>query len=72
MEEALKRLGDREKAVGVVGSSVVQTEQLLRDLEALDTQARVSGADSQGRSVSAAGAADVCVLLRRRRPVHRW
>lgn len=42
MEEVLKRLSDQEKAVGFVGSTVVQTEQLLRDLEVLDTQARVS------------------------------
>lgn len=45
MEEVLKRLSDQERAVGFVGSTVVQTEQLLRDLEVLDTQARVSNVD---------------------------
>lgn len=45
MEEVLKRLSDQEKAVGFVGSTLVQTEQLLRDLEVLDTQARVSNVD---------------------------
>lgn len=41
----LKRLSNQEKAVGFVGSTVGQTEQLLRDLEVLDTQARVSNVD---------------------------
>lgn len=45
MEEVLKRLSDQEKAVGLVGSTVVQTEQLLRDLEVLDTQVQVSNVD---------------------------
>lgn len=45
MEEVLKRLSDQEKAVGFVGSTVIQNEQLLRDLEVLDTQARVSNVD---------------------------
>lgn len=45
MEEVLKRLSNQEKAVGFVGSTVGQTEQLLRDLEVLDTQARVSNVD---------------------------
>lgn len=46
MEEVLKRLSAQEKAIGFVGSTVVQTEQLLRDLEVLDTQARVSSVDN--------------------------
>ncbi|XP_056911395.1 proto-oncogene DBL isoform X7 [Takifugu flavidus] len=47
MEEVLKRLSDQERAVGFVGSTVVQTEQLLRDLEVLDTQAREEMARAQ-------------------------
>lgn len=49
MEEVLKRLSEQEKAVAFVGTTVLQTEQLLSDLEVLDTQARVSGVHSNGR-----------------------
>lgn len=38
----LKRLSEQEKALACVGTTVVQAEQLLMDLELLDTQARVS------------------------------
>lgn len=48
MEEVLRRLSEQEKALAFVGTTVVQTEQLLRDLEALDTQARVSRIRHEG------------------------
>uniref|UniRef100_A0A671VM79 MCF.2 cell line derived transforming sequence b n=1 Tax=Sparus aurata TaxID=8175 RepID=A0A671VM79_SPAAU len=39
MEEVLERLINQEKDIGLVGTTVVQTEQLLRDLETLDNRA---------------------------------
>lgn len=42
MEEVLERLTDQEKDIAFVGTTVVQTEQLLRDLETLDTCAQVT------------------------------
>uniref|UniRef100_H3CLF3 MCF.2 cell line derived transforming sequence b n=1 Tax=Tetraodon nigroviridis TaxID=99883 RepID=H3CLF3_TETNG len=47
MEEVLRRLGEQEKAVAPVGTTVVQAEQLLRDLELLDTQAQEEMARAQ-------------------------
>lgn len=41
MDDALKRLTEQEKDIDFVGTTVAQTEQLLRDLEMLDTQAQV-------------------------------
>ncbi|XP_014051514.2 proto-oncogene DBL isoform X2 [Salmo salar] len=40
MEEILDRLSGQEKEVAAVGGTVVQTEQLLKDLESLDTRAQ--------------------------------
>ncbi|KAM4619702.1 proto-oncogene DBL [Polymixia lowei] len=40
MEEVLEKLSDQEKEISSAGSTVVQTEQLLRDLESLDTSAQ--------------------------------
>uniref|UniRef100_A0A1A8GW57 MCF.2 cell line derived transforming sequence b n=1 Tax=Nothobranchius korthausae TaxID=1143690 RepID=A0A1A8GW57_9TELE len=40
MYEVLEHLSDREKAIASVGSTVVQTEQLLKDLETLDKHAQ--------------------------------
>lgn len=42
MEEVLERLINQEKDIGLVGTTVVQTEQLLRDLETLDNRAEVT------------------------------
>lgn len=39
MEETLERLSAQEKGIDCVGTTVIQTEQLLKDLEILDTQA---------------------------------
>ncbi|XP_035803269.1 proto-oncogene DBL isoform X2 [Amphiprion ocellaris] len=40
MEEVLERLSAQEKGVASLGTTVVQTEQLLKDLETLDKQAQ--------------------------------
>ncbi|KAM3868779.1 LOW QUALITY PROTEIN: proto-oncogene DBL [Diretmus argenteus] len=40
MEEVLEQLSVQEKEIPAVGSTVMQTEQLLADLETLDTQAQ--------------------------------
>ncbi|XP_031713057.1 proto-oncogene DBL isoform X1 [Anarrhichthys ocellatus] len=40
MEEALERISDQETDIASVGTTVVQTEQLLMDLEMLDTCAQ--------------------------------
>uniref|UniRef100_A0A8C8GTK0 MCF.2 cell line derived transforming sequence b n=1 Tax=Oncorhynchus tshawytscha TaxID=74940 RepID=A0A8C8GTK0_ONCTS len=40
MEEILDQLSGQEKEVAAVGGTVVQTEQLLKDLESLDTRAQ--------------------------------
>ncbi|KAK9536446.1 hypothetical protein VZT92_006222 [Zoarces viviparus] len=40
MEEALERISDQETDIASVGATVVQTEQLLMDLEMLDTHAQ--------------------------------
>lgn len=85
MEEVLKRLSDQEKAVAFVGTTVVQTEQLLRDLQVLDTQARVrkySTASGETqlldyfkilKSVTLdLWIDDVCLVSRRRWLVRRW
>lgn len=42
MEEVLQKLVEQEKEMAFVGSTVVQTEQLLRELETLDTRAEVT------------------------------
>ncbi len=42
MEEVLKKIIDQEKDIAIVGATMVQTEQLLRDLETLDTRAQVT------------------------------
>ncbi|XP_070838583.1 proto-oncogene DBL isoform X1 [Chaetodon trifascialis] len=47
MDEVLTRLIDQEKDVAFVGTTVVQTEQLLRDLEMLDTHAQEEMARAQ-------------------------
>lgn len=39
MEETLERLSAQEKGIDYVGMTVIQTEQLLKDLEILNTQA---------------------------------
>ena len=41
MEEALENVSAQEKGISSSGSTVVQTEQLLKDLAALDTHAQV-------------------------------
>ena len=41
MEEVLERITDQEMEIGSVGTTVVQTEQLLTDLELLDKHAQV-------------------------------
>lgn len=41
MEEVLERLSAQEKEIAPVGTTVVQTEQLLKDLEMLDKHAQV-------------------------------
>ncbi|CAL8303856.1 unnamed protein product [Gadus morhua 'NCC'] len=40
MEEALENVSAQEKGISSSGSTVVQTQQLLKDLEALDTHAQ--------------------------------
>ncbi|KAJ3589107.1 hypothetical protein NHX12_009955 [Muraenolepis orangiensis] len=40
MEEALENLSIQEKEISSAGATVIQTEQLLKDLEALDTRAQ--------------------------------
>ncbi|CAN9501490.1 unnamed protein product [Ophioblennius macclurei] len=47
MEEVLERLSAQEKGIASVGNTVVQTEQLLKDLEMLDTQAEDEMARAQ-------------------------
>lgn len=42
MDEVLESITDQEKDIAFVGTTVVQTEQLLRDLEMLDTHAQVT------------------------------
>lgn len=42
MDDVLKKLTDQEKGIAFVGTTVVQTEQLLKELELLDQQAQVS------------------------------
>lgn len=42
MEEVLERLSAQEKGIAPVGTTLVQTEQLLKDLEILDKQAQVT------------------------------
>lgn len=49
MEEVLERLINQEKEIGLVGTTVVQTEQLLRDLEMLDNRAEVTKSRSTTR-----------------------
>ncbi|XP_055004794.1 proto-oncogene DBL [Boleophthalmus pectinirostris] len=39
MEETLERLSAQEKAIDCIGTTVIQTEQLLKDLDILNTQA---------------------------------
>ncbi|XP_068187132.1 proto-oncogene DBL [Antennarius striatus] len=40
MDEVMKRITDQEKDIAFVGTTVVQTEQLLRDLDTLDAHAQ--------------------------------
>ncbi|KAM6983317.1 proto-oncogene DBL isoform 3-T3 [Tautogolabrus adspersus] len=47
MDEVLERLTDQEKDIAFAGNTVVQTEQLLRDLETLDTHAQEEMARAQ-------------------------
>ncbi|XP_041656968.1 proto-oncogene DBL isoform X2 [Cheilinus undulatus] len=47
MDEVLQRITDQEKEITFVGSTVVQTEQLLRDLETLDKRAQEEMARAQ-------------------------
>lgn len=42
MDEVLERLTDQEKDIAFVGTTVVQTELLLKELELLDTHAQVT------------------------------
>ena len=42
MEEVLQRLCTQEKEITSAGTTLVQTEQLLKDLETLDKQAQVT------------------------------
>jgi len=42
MEAILEKLSTQEKAIASVGTTVAQTEQLLKDLEMLETTAEVS------------------------------
>ena len=49
MEEVLERLINQEKEISLVGTTVVQTEQLLRDLEMLDNRAEVTKSRSTTR-----------------------
>lgn len=42
MDEALERVAAQEKGIPSVGTTLVQTEQFLKDLEMLDKQAEVS------------------------------
>lgn len=41
MNEVLERLSAQEKEIASVGTTVVQTEQLLKDLDSLDKRAQV-------------------------------
>lgn len=41
MDEVLERLSAQEKDIASVGTTLVQTEQLLKDLEMLDKHAEV-------------------------------
>uniref|UniRef100_A0A8C2WVK0 MCF.2 cell line derived transforming sequence n=1 Tax=Cyclopterus lumpus TaxID=8103 RepID=A0A8C2WVK0_CYCLU len=45
--EALERISDQEKDIASVGTTVIQTEQLLTDLEMLDTRAQEEMACAQ-------------------------
>ncbi|XP_041808066.1 proto-oncogene DBL [Chelmon rostratus] len=47
MDEVLTRLTDQERDIAFVGTTVVQTEQLLRDLEMLDSRAEEEMARAQ-------------------------
>ncbi|XP_070699531.1 proto-oncogene DBL [Pempheris klunzingeri] len=47
MEEVLERLTEQEKDIAFVGTTVVQTEQLLKDLETLDIHAQEEMARAQ-------------------------
>ncbi|XP_029304337.1 proto-oncogene DBL isoform X2 [Cottoperca gobio] len=47
MEEVLERITDQEVEIASVGTTVVQTEQLLMDLEILDTHAQEEMARAQ-------------------------
>lgn len=42
LDDVLTRLTEQEKVIAFVGTTVVQTEQLLRELELLDKQAKAS------------------------------
>lgn len=42
MEEVLEQLSAQEKDIAYVGTTVVQTEQQLKDLETLDKRAQVT------------------------------
>lgn len=42
LDDVLTRLTEQEKGIAFVGTTVLQTEQLLRELELLDKQAKAS------------------------------
>lgn len=42
MEEVLEQLSAQEKDIAFVGTTVLQTEQQLKDLETLDKRAQVT------------------------------
>uniref|UniRef100_UPI0037E84C45 proto-oncogene DBL n=1 Tax=Semicossyphus pulcher TaxID=241346 RepID=UPI0037E84C45 len=47
MDEVLERITDQEKEIAFAGTTMVQTEQLLRDLETLDARAQEEMARAQ-------------------------
>lgn len=65
MDEVLKKLADQEKGISFVGTTVVQTEQLLRELEILDTQAQVSTVTVtvQRRGMKDVTKQNICITL---------
>lgn len=68
MDEVLKKLADQEKGISFVGTTVVQTEQLLRELEMLDMQAQVSTltVTVQRRVMTDMTTKNICITLQTR------
>lgn len=66
MEEVLERIGKQEIDIASVGTTVVQTSQLLTDLEMLDTHAQVTNKShtTSARSQSEVSRAECCVAVR--------